>query len=524
MLQRSDIRTLTVSDRGTTGLGGPTRADALHDTNHDFVSFVRNIGEPRDKEFGGGTYGFGKGIFYLLSSAGAVLLHTRCDDGSGRLQTRLIGCALWKSYVGKEDTAERRYTGRHWWGDVSSGIAEPLIGSAAVSVARKLGLEPFQDDETGTDVVVIDPILEDRDSREAAEYLAETVAWHLWPKMLESSNGGAAMRFAVRCNGADVPVPDPESTRPLDLFVAAYRELQGQRARSLECRSPKKLLGRLGLVKTVAPALTPTAAGMTAGVENLVHHVCLMRPAELVVTYHRGPKPPSELLAYAGVFRADQAMDDIYARAEPPTHDGWNPHSLPYPENTYVRTTFRRIQETLDGLLELGGTTRGGSAALALGAASSHFASLMGGADGLGGASDFGSSSDRSTDGGAGGRHRKGGGRPTHAGAIEYVGDPSLDQYNGVPVVVQDFRVSDGTHVVTANVAVLAGTGARETDPPVGADQPAVLGWLSEDGEFVAERTPRLPGGDGAIWRVLVRPAHDTMTEVLITSRPDTGQ
>ena len=118
ILRKSDIRTLSVSDRGTSGLGGPTRADVLHGDNHDFISFVRNIGEPRDKEFGGGTYGFGKGIFYLLSTAGTVLLHTRCDDGNGRLQTRLIGCALWKSYVGKDGTADRRYTGRHWWGDV----------------------------------------------------------------------------------------------------------------------------------------------------------------------------------------------------------------------------------------------------------------------------------------------------------------------------------------------------------------------------------------------------------------------
>ncbi|MEV5963763.1 hypothetical protein AB0L70_18485 [Kribbella sp. NPDC051952] len=523
ILRKSDIRTLTVSDRGTSGLGGPTRADALHSDNHDFISFVRNIGEPRDKQLGGGTYGFGKGIFYLLSTAGTVLLHTRCDDGSGRLQTRLIGCALWKSYVGKDGTADRRYTGRHWWGDVSDGIAEPLVDDDAVEAARKLGLEPFEDDETGTDVVVVDPILDDRDSQQAAEYLAETVAWHLWPKMLARSNSRSAMRFAVRCNGDDVPVPDPETMRPLDLFVAAYRRLQGEGGRDLECRSPKKLLGRLGLVKAVAPALTPTDAGLTAGVDTLVHHVCLMRPAELVVTYHRGPKPPSELLAYAGVFRADQAMDEVYARAEPPTHDGWNPQSLQSPENTFVRMTFKRIQEALDGLLELGGSSRGGSAALALGAASSHFASLVVGVDGLGGASDYGSSRGQGVDGKKGGRHKKGDPRPVGPRAsIEYVDSPYLDQYNGETVVVQAFRLPlGGFHVVTANVAVLAGSGARETDPPIGADQPVVLGWQSREGQFVPDLSPRLQGGDGMTWRVLVRPAHDTMTEVLITSRSD---
>jgi hypothetical protein len=528
ILRKSDIRTLTVSDRGTSGLGGPTRADVLHGDNHDFISFVRNIGEPRDKEFGGGTYGFGKGIFYLLSTAGTVLLHTRCDDGNGRLQTRLIGCALWKSYVGKDGTADRRYTGRHWWGDVSGDVVEPLVDADAVDAARRLGLEPFGDDETGTDVVVLDPVLDDRSSQEAAEYLAETVAWHLWPKMLAHPNGRPPMRFAVRCNGVDVPVPDPETTRPLDLFVEAYRRSQGEGGKTLECRSPKKTLGRLGLVKTVAPALSPTDAGLTAGVDTLVHHVCLMRPAELVVTYHRGPKPPSELLAYAGVFRADQGMDDVYARAEPPTHDGWNPQSLQSPENTFVRTTFRRIQEALDGLLELGGSARGGSAALALGAASNHFASLVIGVDGLGGATDFGSSgrSQGGADGKKGGRHKKGSPRAVVTKtSLEYVGDPDLDLYNGETVVVQAFRLPvEGLHLVTANVAVLAGSGARETDPPMGADQPVVLGWQSQQGEFLADLSPRLRGGDGATWRVLVRPAHDTMTEVLITSRSDVDQ
>lgn len=387
-LRRSDIRLLSVSDRGTTGLGGPTRADVAQGANHDFVSFVRNIGEPRDTELGGGTYGFGKGIFYLVSKAGAVLLHTRCATDEG-LQTRLIGCALWKSYVGQEDAEERRYTGRHWWGEAIDGIVEPLIGDAADQAAQRLGLQPFEADETGTTVVVIDPMLDDMEPTQAAEYVAESIAWQLWPKTIATEERPQGMQFAVRCDGREVPVPDPETTRPLDLFVAAYRELAAGEGKRLECRSPRKYLGRLGLAKRVGLPVPASMASLTAGIEDLVHHVCLMRPAELVVSYFRGPKPPSELQSYAGVFRADTGMDEIYARAEPPTHDSWNPHSLQLPESTFVRTTFRRITEALEGLLELGGTARGGGSTISLGAASGRFASLVAGADGLGGASDF---------------------------------------------------------------------------------------------------------------------------------------
>ncbi|GAA3594885.1 hypothetical protein [Kribbella ginsengisoli] len=521
-LRPSDIRILSVSDRGTTGLGGPTRADVAQGENHDFVSFVRNIGEPRDTELGGGTYGFGKGIFYLVSKPGTVLLHTRCATEDG-LQTRLIGCALWKSYVGQEDAEEKRYTGRHWWGDPSSGIVEPLIGEAADQAARRLGLRPFEGEETGTTVVIIDPVLDGLEPAQAAEYVADTIAWQLWPKMLMTGAHRPSMRFSVRCDGNEVSIPDPEHTRPLDLFVAAYRELTAGEARTLECRSPKKVLGRLGLAKRVGLPVEASVASLTAGVEDIVHHVCLMRPAELVVTYHKGPRPPSELLSYAGVFRADAGMDDVYARAEPPTHDSWNPHSLQLPESTFVRTTFRRIGEALEGLLELGGSVRGGSSAISLGAASGRFASLVTGAEGLGGATDYRSHSGAArrgqTAGGQGsdgaGGSGSGGGSTARRSRIEYDGDPYLDHRGGRVVVIQDFRLPDeGEYHIHVDTAVLAGPGTRETEPPLGADVPEFVGWERPDGPIVSDRVLRTVGGDGSTWRVMVSPASDTVTEI----------
>lgn len=51
-LRNGSIRLLSVSDRGTRGLGGPTRADNAVGPDRDFVSFIRNIGEPRDTALG----------------------------------------------------------------------------------------------------------------------------------------------------------------------------------------------------------------------------------------------------------------------------------------------------------------------------------------------------------------------------------------------------------------------------------------------------------------------------------------
>ncbi|MGW6477997.1 hypothetical protein ACWGDS_08660 [Streptomyces sp. NPDC055059] len=558
-LSRSTIPLLIMSDRGTTGLGGPTRADRTADeASRDFVSFVRNIGEPRDTPFGGGTYGFGKGIFYLLSRCGTVLVHTRCRNPYGELETRLIGCAMWESYYADAPENPLRYTGRHWWGDTSGDVVEPLVGDEADSVAHRLGLRPFGPEETGTSVVVVDPKLE-RDEHqlevaEAAEYLAETISWHLWPKMIEKDGSSPPMRFEVRRDGQSVPVPDPRTHQPLKMFVAAYEQMRGEQGRELLCGKPRKLLGRFGVMKRLMPALESSPASSMVGINELVHHVCLMRPAELVVTYHAGPKPPSENQGYAGVFRGDHGMDEVYAKAEPPTHDAWHPHSLEAPDSTYIRTTFRRVQEEINNLLTLSGGAKSGAAQVPLGAASSRFSGLVGGAWGIGGATSFtrpGSgltSRNRGNDEeegpetvvpvrGARGAARDRSDRPSEGGdagsaapdtsavrrirpRVQYVGDPYYDDLGERAVLVQEFRLPvDASQRVSADLAVtLPGAGGRETDPPARARVPVLLGWQDPHGALHTSPECDISGGD-AVWRALVVPAPDTMTEIAIKVR-----
>ncbi|MFI1537589.1 hypothetical protein [Streptomyces anandii] len=545
-LRLGSIRVLAVSDRGTRGLGGPTRADDAVGPDRDFVSFIRNIGEPRDTALGGGTYGFGKGIFYLLSKPGTVLVHSRCRTPEGSYETRLIGCTLWKSYVAVENHVQRRYTGRHWWGDASGEVIEPLIGQEAEAAAKRLGLKPFGPQETGTTVVVIDPSLDEYQAPAAADYLGETIAWHLWPKMISCDDKPPPMRFSVTCDGIRHAVPDPRSTRPLNLFVAAYEHMRSPEGSDLKCHKPKRHLGRLGLVKRIMPALESTPASRMLGIEDLIHHVCLMRPAELVVTYHAGPKPPSANQGYAGVFRADEEMDDIYAKAEPPTHDAWNPHSLERPESTFVHTTFRRINEALDNLLSLSGMARAGASSVALGAASSLFSGLVGGAWGIGGATAYSKSgsgrtagSNSSSDAASGrpspgrslqssepsgrpaidGREPDDGSRPASAPRrprVQYIGDPYYDDRGSVSVLVQEFRLPvPGLQRVHIDLAVtLPGTGGRETDPPIGASMPELVGWEDGTGRLHTSDAPVVEGGDESTWRAVVRPAPDTMTEI----------
>ncbi|WP_280459707.1 hypothetical protein [Nocardia carnea] len=547
-LQKPLLRVLSISDRGTKGLGGPTRADTVTDKGRDFVAFMRNIGEPRDQALGGGTYGFGKGILYLTSKAGTILVHTRCRF-EDRYETRLMAASLWKSYDNKEPEGDRRYTGRHWWGDISGDVIEPLVGAAADAMATKLGLQSFGPTETGTTVVIVDPDLEDKEPLEAAEYLAETIAWHLWPKMLPADTGDPPMRFSVVCDGLSYPVPDPATMKPLKLFVNAYHKMKGTQGDELFWRNTR-LLGRLGLNRTMAPRFDPSDAAKVAGFEDgLVHHVCLMRPAELVVNYWSGQRPPSEVVAYAGVFRADERMDETYAAAEPPTHDSWNPQSLDYPQSSHVRVTFQRLKERIEAATNLYGKGDVEVAQVSLGAASDKLSPLIGGAWGIGAATNYGRPGDTKTPARRKPRRRPSGAPAedfdsgmedpgsSNSGAdpsangydtpskpklrrpkIEYVGDAYVDDLWGNLVVVQEFRLPVKiVQRVTADLAVALTTdGGLEADPPAGADKPGLVGWEDPSGQLHQTPSYVIEGGSGETWKAIAKPAPDTMTDIVL--------
>ncbi|WP_157759522.1 hypothetical protein [Cellulosimicrobium cellulans] len=528
-LKGTSIRVLAVSDRGTKGLGGPTRADVVTSGRRDFVTFVRNVGEARDTELGGGTYGFGKGIFFMLSKPHAILIHTRTEH-EGHLQTRLIGSVLAHSYVAAGPEGEARFTGRHWWGTESDDVVEPLLDAEADEFAARLGLIPFASGETGTTIYVIDPEIDDsfEDQEEVGRYLAETIVWQLWPKMLERANGLARMRFHVNVDGVSYPVPDPETTTPISLFVTAFRQLDSGEARPVEHRARGRRLGHLGVTKTVLAPWDHSKAAASAGFErNLVHHVCLMRAPELVVNYLAGPEPSSEYQGYAGVFRADTSLDGVFAKAEPPTHDAWNPDSLPRDEATLVRVAFTRIREAQAELGGLRAVVDGAGEGLTLGAASNYFSRLMRGSAGFGGAVSYNEKGGESggaaqgapeVPGSAAGNTRASGGGTAVPGSrshlrVEYVGEPQLRRLRSGRVVVQEFRLPAAAAVtLEARLKIVTGIegGGRES----GGSNVGVVGWEGPDGDLRRSISPEIVSDGEGTWKLLVQAAPDMVIDL----------
>ncbi|MGW2552420.1 hypothetical protein [Streptomyces sp. NPDC001635] len=471
-------------------------------------------------------------MFHLLSASHTVLVHSRCLI-DGRLETRIIGWAVHESYTVDVDGGTKTFTGRHYWGRVQDGYVEPLVGVEADEVAASLGLDRLRDGETGTTVAILDPVFGERNDAEAMQWMVDAMVWNLWPKMLPEG-GDAPMHFSALHEGRAVPVPRPSEVPHLRPFLWAYDDMD----RPVEHKSMGRVLGRLGMRKFIAPAGRPPRVAQEAGIGERLHHTCLMRPVDLVVTYLEGPPFYEENGGYAAVFRADAEMDRVFAAAEPASHDAWLVEKLSGDERRLAKHALRKINDTMKEAagpapasneagegVSLAGMSRLMSGLMAGTAGEGAEAVFTGGTASAGGAAGPGGSSGgtaglggipgpRGVPGGTSGRRR-----------VLYDGDLEHQVLDGEAVLVQRFTLPDtGPCVVHGRPAVALGDGRGvEAEPPLGALIPTVLGWRAGDGPLTLGSSFRTAGGDGTVWSLIVRPAPDTVTEVAVVAEAGGG-
>ncbi|MEV5540073.1 hypothetical protein AB0L13_24775 [Saccharopolyspora shandongensis] len=504
---------LTISDRGTGGLGGPLRGDHVHSGSADFVGLVRDIGRPSRRAHSGGTYGFGKGVLFTTSAAGTILVRTRCL-WEGRVQTRLIAPGLGAGF----DHDGRLYTGRHWWGRIASdGIPDPLLDVEADVVAEALGLPARGADELGTDIVLLGaslgsnpPAEPDEPERrrtltEAARFIGSAMLWELWPILIETPEGGARMRCRVSVDGEELFLPPAERVSRLQPFIRAYRAAH-EGGENLRSRNPSVTLGRFA----IKAFMTPVRAHWTdiaAPTDGAMHHCALMRQAGLVVNYRPGPQLPDPDVSYGAVFRTDVDVDDTFASAEPPTHDAWVHKNM---EDPTGRKLVRSALRTVDNRMRDYAYAEPERAAAArrqppLGALSNRFSSLV------------------PTGAGQGASHRAGGTNGKDSGnrnaLVRTRTQPHLVEMDGHFVVVTDIAVATTASPVrvTATASVALDTGS-ETEPPAGSTSPEVLCFQTADGaETRSGAVLTLAPGDRRDWRIVVRPVAGAATRVRVT-------
>lgn len=513
----SDSWVLTVSDRGTSGLGGPIRADERQTAGitADFVQFIRNVGEPRDKRLGGGTYGFGKGIFYRVSQVGVIVVDTLNDQADQRSR-RLMGAAL-----GEVETTPdgRRLTGRHWWGEVNGNIPDPVLGDHAAQIAEQLGLPGFADGRTGTDVTIVLPSFDLDDLDGGPEMLAERlrgyIYWYLWPKMVPV-NGRSGMHFQVEVDGQELEFPDIGDLPVLGDFAKSLTAVRAGDGEPFTMKTHVRQYGTLGglsLEFTFANALDNSpiwnSIRAVAPIEPPYRHVARMRQAELVVDYFEGELMPNPEVGYTGSFVVSKNVDEFFAQAEPPTHDSWEIGALTGAARGIVQRSRSFLTDECRKQVEArsGGRSK---AVRGLGRLASSLGSLVRGAAGT-----------RPTESG---KAKTSGGRSALSkGRIRTLRESHIIIDDGRPYVEYIIEVPDSISadaVLTANTSVLVAGGRRETpeDAPAGTDYSAIVGWYrSEDSESHVVG-PVLDGADlwPGIWKVRAHVLEDVSVEISV--------
>lgn len=348
-LDDGPVRVFEICDFHTTGLAGPTRADAPTDgpEDLDFVNFMRNVGAARDTHQGGGTYGYGKTSLYALSACSTILVdsQTTCDGSPVR---RVMACHLGAAFNGDTEKGKRRFTGRHWWGvhDGAQGV-DPVEGPDADELAADLGLPQRNSFRTGTTIMILAPHF--GESTDVAGDLLESVLWNFWPRMTQDTARDRKLTVNLTVDGETVRVPPPEEFPPLDLFADALKKARsGEGVKEIKSQRPARFLGNLSIRKGLKADRHPVALRSGTSMPQQASHIALMRPVELVVKYLEGDPYPDKRFEWAGVFICsdEDEVERAFAEAEPPAHDDWIPDMLPsgYGKR-YVNVALKHLKE-----------------------------------------------------------------------------------------------------------------------------------------------------------------------------------
>jgi hypothetical protein len=487
---------LTIWDRNTTGLSGPVRPTISTDGPRKFVNFVYMIGEPKQQadnseETPGGSYGYGRSSFFRASQPRTVLIHSRVETPDGP-ESRFIAIAWIDKYT---DTDGTRYTGRHWWGRQHEGWVGPVLGDEADDVADRLGMPVPDKDETGTTIMMLEPALSsveaygdegDREDSQISpkEQVISSILWNCWPRMLA---GG--IDFKVRWNGESVPVPDPREHARLKHFARAFDTLSGDiesshmsRMYPIKIFRPKKHLGDMAIARR--PFVHPTTSSDPSSPvepEEPLRHIALMRQTLLVLKYMKpSGVTPRQDEQYAGMFVTDSDVEDVFASAEPPSHNDWVKEQLSdRTERSFVNVALDRIEEKAEEFISPSDDD----------IRSDYTESVARLADEIGdilpGMEEPASALNERETGKSGGRR---GGGNTGGGPQISLDTPEREIQGDwmrlhIPFSLEHEPDSEGTEVSITAKVVTAGKN-REKEPPVGSREPTVVKLETESGDI----------------------------------------
>lgn len=359
-LERSNASAIILSDRGTTGLSGPVKYDDKkwldNNIRKNFANLVYALGQNHGADMAGGSFGFGKSIYYRISVAGLVMYYSRSVEGE-----RLAFCMVSK----EEQEASPFSNGIYWWGETAkyngTEYAVPTTDPNKIGeVLRSLKMEQIRlkENETGTSISIIGPglnFLRDNaveseeseipyNSQLLKEKFEEAIQKWFWPRMIETniinqSRSVKPMKFFS--GGKHIPV-SLQNIEKGKLLQAAENLNMGEPSNNLEIKT-ELITHKIGNVKlgTLAYRIYNFNQGEALG----LNCISMIRAPRMVVyeKYIQGINDSFFSAVFLvksdeKVFRNHKdtlkiSLDNAFRDSESSTHSEWNIQNISEEDN-----------------------------------------------------------------------------------------------------------------------------------------------------------------------------------------------
>ena len=368
-----DMLNIEVSDLNTTGLIGnyePTEKVG----GQNFTNFVYFTGNDKQKdETSGGSYGFGKAALFAYSKARIIVVYTRIYTSD--YQSRFI-------VISSDERIEDSNSDRCWWGKKTSfsikdrgTYAAPILGSDADALAQAIGMIPFNEDETGTRILVVnagpeeDQLPEDEYGNKKTidnifkDDLPKYIVHWYWNSILSSNN---KIQFSLSYENEKINIDDPQTVIPYKQFASAYRFylqnikngrlVENKNFKIIKKDRPQVTLGYFTFVNT--PIMSVAYKDIIEIFKTSEPVVAFMRGIGHIVYYDRIPlnNESIENTCY-GIVKTDikaapngekeGAIDKYFRKVENQTHDKWEHQKEKHGRHNYVKT----VEETISDIV-----------------------------------------------------------------------------------------------------------------------------------------------------------------------------
>ena len=356
---------IELTDLNTIGLiGVPGLTDKKQHQN--FANFVYYTGDSKEEgSVSGGSYGFGKAAYYLYSDVRTIIVYSRIKKDTD-YQSRLIAISM----------DERIDIGRCWWGIKKKSdfgdesFAAPVIGPEADVVANGIGFIPFNQEQSGTKILILNAkprgvathengnpkSIDDIIKYDIPAYL---VHWY-WNKIIANK-----IVFSVEYDGKQIEIDNPLEVYPYDCFFKAYKRLlsikkgeiksDSKRGIKIDFERPKVSLGIASIEKTIPKKAK--YADLIATLDTSQPLVVFMRGIGNIVYYNKYSLGSDNIgKTCYGVFACDTKshtdaempgeIDRYFRGIENQTHTKWEHNSDKYHWNY-----LKRVETAVEALV-----------------------------------------------------------------------------------------------------------------------------------------------------------------------------